>query len=1069
MVIHSDSTKESEFYHWYIKKKTFKKKKQKKRTQKSPIGLGNNHRSHKELLATKNRHVCSFKTVYTYYSQLPFSMIISKRNYLEKMEMAQPLKSFIDKIIECPDTDLPQVLSSKSTWERPRGDLFHWINVLNKFDLVFAVYIKKYGLDEEYPKLTIMAPEDSNVLIACLQFTTLLFEHCSNRSIYNSSDRLYSLIMTADIDVALAALETCVALGERYVQTGSSKYSAPKAVKMKILQIAKVYPPPVPALFKPDSTAKEKEKDSDNNSDKERLLDHYSLLDTLTGKKYPSKWKSIYFQYFKEPTEEEQRSSKVQNNNKKKRKVAKDEASAPTGASKSNSTSTTSTTISTTVASPSAVGGLTAFALSEDVVKNSSLQEIFDRASATIPPHLWFSFSLHALTIKSFNNKSPRSMKLREKLLRLKCFATGFITCMCLTEFTSSRLFESQPYIFSFLVDLIHPENRKHITREIYYAAIKAMECISLKRSSFGNDLIRCLGGNVNHGILFQCIRAINKKVVNEDDDVWEREYIHFFNMLGNLIDLKTLVPRLTSGGLLTDLMSFFNIKTKYRWLTSAAIHLTNLLLSSSPESFDEFINQSGFQLLIDTIKYEIQFCLENPNYGGGPPTDATVYYKITFRQANYIRNLMKLVLQLIQSEAGDRLRNLFDSPLLGCFNTILTNPTLFGPLIISSIIDSVFYIIHNEPTAYSILNEAKVIDTILDNYDSLFMPSGDLLMLLAEVLGAICLNNDGLSKVIAKQSLEKFFQTFFQLELAKEMAKTDMSSNIGCSIDELGRHYPSLKPIIMKQIKRIVIELPKFANSKLPGVEIYNNATGPNLFLDTRDAIPKLESGSEIYNWDACDLAYLIDNACFFIGGVLQDSSWGDLAMKEIKYNEWASFITLSNAPFDYTTSNGLASLIGVLKFFDEEKRDYGLPCLLKILKEKLNSPEVEAFINYDDYSKSFFEQSETIAYLTDTLKQLNVINILMYTLTEIYINPGLMFHERYHQIGDMFGKDDGISMLAKFGLLLRRCMIEEIVIRTRLPDDMVKHTAPLIEGVNNTTEYPPLQFFIEEPTTTP
>ena len=41
----------------------------------------------------------------------------------------------------------------------------------------------------------------------------------------------------------------------------------------------------------------------------------------------------------------------------------------------------------------------------------------------------------------------------------------------------------------------------------------------------------------------------------------------------------------------------------------------------------------------------------------------------------------MKLVADLIQSDLGDRLRNLFDSPLLESFNKVLTHPHVLAHL----------------------------------------------------------------------------------------------------------------------------------------------------------------------------------------------------------------------------------------------------------------------------------------------------------------------------------------------------------------------------------------------------
>ncbi|CAK7911902.1 E3 ubiquitin-protein ligase Tom1p [[Candida] anglica] len=994
-------------------------------------------------------------------------MIISKKKYLEKFDLTPKFIAYIEEVSDCPVESLPEVLSryAANSWERPRGDLNHWVTVLNRFDSLFESCIAKYHLDDEFPSLVAISSSDRRLLISCLQFTTLLLEHCTSRLIYNSAERLYCLINTVDVDLRLAALETCAAMAERFDLPPPSKYRAPKAVRMKVLKIAKMYPPLVPITFIQREVSRK-----DSEEEKKNSGEHFSLLDSITGKKYPGKWRSINFQYFK--SEDELETEKSNKKKKKSKSSDKSETKSKSKSDNSKSKPTDSDELSSSSLSSSS-SGLTTFYLSESNVKSMSLSQIYSKGSSVIPPHLWFEFALHAQIAKSFSTKSPESMDLRCKLLRMKCLSVAFIRCMCSTDFTSSHLFESQPFVFSFLVDLISPEHSTKVPHEVYLAAVKALECISLKRGIWGSDLIRCLGGNVNHGVLFQCIRHINRKVVQEDPQCFEKGYIQFFNMLGNLIETRALVPRLTSAGLLKELMSFFNVKSKFRWLTSAAVHLTDLLFYSSQESLDEFINENGFKLLIETIQYEVNFALENPDFGGGAPKDAaTVYYTITFRQQNYIRNLMKLVCHLINADIGDRIRNLFDSPLLHCFNQILLHPQVFGPLILASTIDSVSYIIHNEPTAFSILNEARVFDTILDNFETL-MQLSDLLMSLTEVLSAICLNKEGLQKVIDKQTIPSFFKSFYNVSIAKELVKTDMTINIGCSIDELGRHYPVLKPIILKEIQNLVKQFPSFANSQLKdGIQFYKSTEQENgsLYHAPEDKIIENEpNSSEIDNWDTSDSAYLVDNVCFFFGGLLQDSGqWGNDSINTIKYEDWAALLTLDNAPYDYLTANGLSSFIGVLKYFDDENRDYGLPVLFKMIIDQINLPLVQTFIHHDSTSHSFFDQYDGDEESgTILLKQLNVLCVMLYTLTDIYIQPGLMFNERYHQVSQLFGSDEGISLLEDFSKLLQRCALEEIFIKWNLPDQVAAQTSP-VTG-KTISDFPPIQIYKSEPSSTP
>lgn len=975
-------------------------------------------------------------------------MIISKRNHMDKMEMAKPLKSLIDDLTQCSVDELPNKLSQNSTWERPRGDLFHWVSLLNRFDEIFEQIIKEYELDQEFPKLREIPQKQAELLISCLNFTYVLLDHCANRSIYSSSERAFHLINATNIDVKLAALEVAVSLSERFVQTSSSKYAAPKAVKLKVLLLAKSYPPQIPLNF---HHQKNHEKSSAKKEEKPNTGSHFSLLDTITtNKKYPSKWKLLQFQYFKSELSSLTTTPTItqgQQSHKKDKTSPKSEKKS----SKKNK-----------IAKQIPNEGLSEFNLSEDVVKKLSLEQIYDKASEGIPREFWFEFSMSALIVKAFNTKSYDSIKLREKLLRIKFLAIAFVCCMCPVDFTSPRLFEAEPYIFSFLVDFVQPDNSQIVPKHVFFGAVKALECISMKRA-WGNDIIRCMGGNVNHGVLFQVIRDINKKIRDDDGDIYEKGYIHFFNMLGNLIDSKSTVPRLTAGGILDDLMLFFDTKSKYRWTCSAAIHLITLYLNASPDSINEFIANDGFKKLIETIGYEVTFALENPNFGGGPPKESLVFYNISFRQANYIRSLMKLVSHLIQSESGDRLRNLFDSPLLQSFNNILLNPNVFGPLILSATIDSVFYIIHNEPTAFSILNEAKVIDTILDNFESLFLPSSDLLMSLPEVLGAICLNNDGLKKVVDLKAIPKYFKAFFNLSYAKELVRSDMTTNLGCSFDELGRHYPSLKPIIMEETTNLVKNVAQFGDEQLESIHFYNSAKGALYKHANEEVLEHEEDGKEIETWEAANGGYILDNVFFFLGGLLQDSGqWGDDAIKSIKFELWVSFLTLNNAPFDYTTSNGLSSLMGVLKYFDDEDRAYGLPVLFRTIKEHLSNPRIQEFKDFANNEESFFSKFEDNAEEgTLFLKELNKLNTLMYTLSEIYINQSLMFNLRYRQIADLFGADS-LQVIEDMGSVLRRLIQEEIIIRTRLPSSVAKQTSAVFNTDKNLT---PIPIFTEKP----
>lgn len=934
-------------------------------------------------------------------------MIIQKKEHSKQPENETPHERLIEDICSTDPKVLDKKLEDNMKWDKPTGDLVHWSKVLNMFDDIFEKQITNYGLDEPYPKLREILPDDSKLLVACLKFTSMLLDHCSNGTIYSSSERIFQLIETPSIEVRIAAMEVAIFLGERHSNSNSKRFSFPKSIRSKMVEIAKSYPPPLPSGF----IQKKIEQSVLSADDPAKKTVQYSLVDSIDlEKKYPSKWKLLSFQYY-DPNSTEMKSAKDKKGSQ-----------------------------------PKVEEGVANFSLNEDQVRRLSYEQILDKGSECLPKESWFTFSLAALNVKAFNTKLYDSLKARYDLVRMKCIAVAITCLVCNTDYTSSNLFEPEPYILSFLVDLVSPEFCSVVPTEVSHSAIKALDCIASKRV-WGTELVRHLGGNVNHGVMYQLIRHINKKIKNQDEGCYEKSHLVFFTILSHFIESKSLLPRLASGGLLTELMTFLNVQTKYRWTCSAALNTLSMFLTSSPEWVSEFADNHGFQLLIDTVNYEVNFALDNPDFAGGSPKDIVTDYKITLRQMNYLRNLLKLFTNLIQSEAGDRLRNLFDSSILLSFNKLIANPDLFGSLVVSATVDSVLYIIHNEPTAFSILKEASVIDTILSNYQDLFMPSLEIILSLLEVLGAICLNKEGLSMVIKADCINKFFKIFYELKLAKVLVQADASTSLGCSLDELGRHFNTLRPLIMAEVKNLVRNFSSFANKELKPVRFYG--TGELMFYShSKDtSVSAQEPQDEIELWESIQGSNLIDNVFSFLSGFLQDSGqWGKECVTDIPFCDWENFLLMENAPYDYVSTNSMINFLSILKYLNDEEKNYGFPHLLNTVKILLGSEELQSFISYRGEGSFFETFTDDNREGNRHLQAIHKVNTVLHGITESFLNPTIMVHERYSSFINYLGSNsDLIGQLVK---LLGQCIVEEIKIRSKLPLKVVDITAPSSEA---------------------
>ncbi|TVY39925.1 E3 ubiquitin-protein ligase [Lachnellula occidentalis] len=137
---------------------------------------------------------------------------------------------------------LPQFLATFPTrWPFPRADLYHWVSLLNRFDIILERFCKTYKLDEgpqtmdftcqmletntdgsqeshdeDLRKLGYGKDGDRQLVESILAFSQTLLQNCSNRSIYASSPHLNSLLNSTSLSILESALHLALELAQRY-------------------------------------------------------------------------------------------------------------------------------------------------------------------------------------------------------------------------------------------------------------------------------------------------------------------------------------------------------------------------------------------------------------------------------------------------------------------------------------------------------------------------------------------------------------------------------------------------------------------------------------------------------------------------------------------------------------------------------------------------------------------------------------------------------------------------------------------------------------------------------------
>ena len=158
------------------------------------------------------------------------------------------IADFVRATESIPLYQLPAHLASfPKHWPFPRGDAYHWIPVLNRFDSILELFNQEYGLadgpqtqpfqrrlllkgdaeegntsaessttDAVLDTLHVSQDGDRELIEQLLAFTRMLLENCGNRSLYSSSERLDQLLNTTSTSLLQATLRLGHRLSQRY-------------------------------------------------------------------------------------------------------------------------------------------------------------------------------------------------------------------------------------------------------------------------------------------------------------------------------------------------------------------------------------------------------------------------------------------------------------------------------------------------------------------------------------------------------------------------------------------------------------------------------------------------------------------------------------------------------------------------------------------------------------------------------------------------------------------------------------------------------------------------------------
>ncbi|XP_034648647.1 E3 ubiquitin-protein ligase HUWE1 [Trachemys scripta elegans] len=162
------------------------------------------------------------------------------RTKLKKTPTEAPAdcRALIDKLRVCNDEQLLLELQQIKTWNIGKCELYHWVDLLDRFDGILAD--AGQTVENMLWMLVCDRPEREQLkalLLAVLNFTALLIEYSFSRHLYSSIEHLTTLLASSDMQVVLAVLNLLYVFSKRsnYITRLGSDKRAPLLSRLQHL------------------------------------------------------------------------------------------------------------------------------------------------------------------------------------------------------------------------------------------------------------------------------------------------------------------------------------------------------------------------------------------------------------------------------------------------------------------------------------------------------------------------------------------------------------------------------------------------------------------------------------------------------------------------------------------------------------------------------------------------------------------------------------------------------------------------------------------------------------------
>ncbi|XP_038603573.1 E3 ubiquitin-protein ligase HUWE1 isoform X3 [Tachyglossus aculeatus] len=868
------------------------------------------------------------------------------RTKLKKTPTEAPAdcRALIDKLKVCNDEQLLLELQQIKTWNIGKCELYHWVDLLDRFDGILA----DAGQTVENMSWMLVCdrPEKEqlkSLLLAVLNFTALLIEYSFSRHLYSSIEHLTTLLASSDMQVVLAVLNLLYVFSKRsnYITRLGSDKRTPLLSRLQHL--------------------------AESWGGKENGFGLAECCRDLHMLKYPPSATTLHFEFYAEPGAEVKVEKRTTSNTLHYIHIEQLDK-----ISESPSEIMESLTKMYSIPKDKQMLLFTHIRLAHGFSNHKKrLQAVQAR--------------LHAISILVYSNALQESAN--------SILYNGLIEELVdVLQITDKQLMDIKAASLRTLTSIVHLERTPKLSSIIdctgtasYHGFLPVLvrNCIQAMIDptmepyphQFATALFSFLyhlasydaGGEalVSCGMMEALLKVIKFLGDEQDQITFVTRAVRVVDLITNLdmaafqshSGLSIFIYRLEHEVDLCRKECPFVIKPKIQRPSTTQegeemetdMDVSDVAMESSPGPSTSTDHRAA-----DAEPRGQQSALSSSNILVTPRTGV----QCIPQRAALLKSMLNFLKKAIQDPAfSDGIRHVMDGSLPTSLKHIISNAEYYGPSLFLLATEVVTVFVFQEPSLLSSLQDNGLTDVMLHALLIKDVPATrEVLGSLPNVFSALCLNARGLQSFVQCQPFERLFKVLLSPDYLPAMRRRrssdplgDTASNLGSAVDELMRHQPTLKTDATTAIIKLLEEIcnlgrdPKYICQKPSIQKADGTATAPPPRSNhaAEEASSEDEEEEEVQAMQSFNatqqnetepsqqvvgteeripipLMDYILNVMKFVESILSNNTTDDHCQEFVNQKGLLPLVTilgLPNLPIDFPTSAACQAVAGVCK----------------------------------------------------------------------------------------------------------------------------------------------------------